>query len=76
MVEPLFDIGDYVERIGPRVPDHMRFGRIVRIIPHNDLPDQPAEYAVDFGFVVATYQQTQLRRAQEPPANAASAHQL
>jgi hypothetical protein len=66
---PLFDVGDYVERLGPTVPEHMRFGRIVRIIPHNDLPEYLTEYAVDFGFVVANYHQSQLRLAEEPPPN-------
>ena len=64
---PTFNIGDYVERVGATVPDNMRLGRIVRVILHKDMPEHLTEYAVDFGFVVATCSQAELRPAEEPP---------
>ncbi len=66
---PLFKIGDYVERVGTHVPQHMKFGRIVRVIPHSDLPQHLTEYAVDFRFVVATYYHVQLKPAVGPRTN-------
>jgi hypothetical protein len=58
-----FKVGDYVERVGPLVPIYMKSGRIVRVIPHPDLPEQMTEYEIDFQFVVATFYQSQLRLA-------------
>ena len=65
----MFNIGDYVERIGPTVSDHMRFGRILRVISHKDSPGHLTAYAVDFGFVVATCRQDQLRAVNETESN-------
>ena len=64
--QPLFNIGDYVERFGTMVPEDMRFGHIVRVIPHNDTPEQMTEYEVRFKYVVATFPESQLRSADEP----------
>jgi hypothetical protein len=64
---PLFKVGDYVERVGTLVPTYMKHGRIVRVIPHPDLPDHLNEYEVDFQFAVATFYQSQLRLAEHPP---------
>jgi hypothetical protein len=72
---PLFDIGDYVERVGP-VPDHMRFGRIVRVVTHKESPEHLTEYVIDFGFVLATYNEAQLRLAEEPPLYTTKAHRI
>ena len=68
---PLFKVGDYVERIGTLVPEYMKFGRIVRVIPQNDLPEHLNEYEVDFKLVVATFCQKQLRFAVAPPMDEA-----
>ena len=64
---PLFDIGDYVERVGATAPDRPRLGRIVWVVPHKGTPEHLIEYAVDFGFAVHMYYQTELRLAEEPP---------
>ncbi len=45
---------------GTLVPEYMKFGRIVRVIPHPDLPEHLTEYEVDFKFVVTTFYQSQL----------------
>jgi hypothetical protein len=66
---PLFKVGDYVERVGTLVPPYMKFGRIVRVIPHEDLPEHLTEYEVDFKFVIATFYQSQLRLAKAPPTD-------
>ncbi len=58
-----FKVGDYVERVGTLVPNYMKSGRIIRIIPHPDLPDDLTEYEVDFKFVNATFYERQLRLA-------------
>jgi hypothetical protein len=65
---PLFKVGDYVERVGTLVPQYMKFGRIVSVIPHPDLPEHLTEYEVDFKFVVATFYQSQLRLSGPPPS--------
>ena len=65
-----FKVGDYVEYIGSLVfPAEMRFGHIVRVIPHSDLPEHLTEYAVRFPFIVATFYQVQLRLAVPPPSD-------
>jgi len=64
---PLFKIGDHVERVGPLVPQYMKFGQIVGVILHADLPEYLTEYEVDFesrrelARHIATFYQTQLR---------------
>jgi hypothetical protein len=70
---PLFQVGDHVERVGPLVPQYMRFGHIVRVIPHQDLPEYLTEYEVDFESLcephhVGTYYQTQLRLVLDDPS--------
>jgi len=56
-----FKVGDRVERVGTHVPEHMKTGRIVRVIPHPQLSEDFTEYEVDFGNRVASFYQTQLR---------------
>ncbi len=67
----VFNIGDYVERVGA-VPEDRRFGRIVRIT-HHDSHEELTEYGVDFGFVVASCYAAQLRLAEEPPLHQTAA---
>jgi len=70
----LFKVGDRVERVGPLVSEYMKFGRIVRVISHPDLPDDLTEYEVDFESPgelthwVATFYQTQLRLVVDDPS--------
>src|SRR5262249_16058783 len=70
----LFKVGDHVERVGPLVPGYMKFGHIVRIISHPDLPDYLTEYEVvfesqlDLTHRVATLYQTQLRLIVDDPS--------
>jgi hypothetical protein len=62
-----FKVGDHVERIGVLVPDYMRSGVIMQVIPNPDLPDWFTEYEVNFGNqVIAIFYQTQLRLAESP----------
>ena len=56
-----FKVGDRVERVGTLVPEHMRTGRVVQVIPHPQLSEDFTEYEVDFGNRVASFYQTQLR---------------
>jgi hypothetical protein len=72
----LFNIGDYVERVGSSVPDQMRFGRIVRVVTHKESPEYLTEYVIDFGFVLATYNEAQLRLAEEPPLQTTATHRI
>jgi hypothetical protein len=64
---PHFKTGDHVERVGPLVPEYMKFGQIIRIIPHPDLPEHLTEYDVDFKspgastHSVGTFYEAQLR---------------
>jgi hypothetical protein len=60
-----FKVGDYVERVGTLVPIYMKAGRVVRVIPHPDLPEGFTEYEIDFKFVVATFYESQLKLAQD-----------
>jgi hypothetical protein len=60
----LFNVGDYVERVGTLVPEYMKSGRVVRVVPHPDLPKGFTEYEIDFKFVVATFYESQLRLAE------------
>jgi hypothetical protein len=50
-----------VERVGASVPEHRRLGRIVWVVPHKGTPEHLTEYAVDFGFGMAIYYQTELQ---------------
>jgi hypothetical protein len=59
---PKFRVGDGVERIGALVPDYMRSGDIVRVIPNEDGLELFTEYEVNFNNqLVATFYETQLR---------------
>jgi hypothetical protein len=71
---PLFDIGDYVERVGATIPEHARLGRIVWVVPHKGTPEHLTEYAVDFGFLVAIYYHEELRLAEEPSVQTTAPH--
>jgi hypothetical protein len=58
---PKFKVGDHVERIGALVPEYMRSGVIVRVIPNKGL-DWFAEYEINFSeMLIATFYETQLR---------------
>ena len=56
-----FKVGDRVERVGTHVPEHMKTGRVVRVIPHPQLSEDFTEYEIDFRVRVASFYQTQLR---------------
>ena len=56
-----FKVGDRVERVGTHVPEHMKTGRVVRVIPHPQLSEDFTEYEIDFGVRVASFYQKQLR---------------
>jgi hypothetical protein len=45
---PRFQVGDQVERVGTLIPPYMKSGRVMRVIPHPDLPEQFTEYEIDF----------------------------
>jgi hypothetical protein len=61
---PRFKVGDHVERIGSLVPEWMRSGVILRVIPNNQGLDLFNEYEVNFGDqVIAIFYETQLRLA-------------
>jgi hypothetical protein len=62
-----FEVGVYVERVGALVPSYMKSGRVVRVIPHPDLPEGFTEYEIDFKFVVATFYENQLKLAEYSP---------
>jgi hypothetical protein len=66
---PRFKVGDYVERFGPLAPEYTTVGRIVRVIPHADLPAYLTEYDVDFGFTILTFYESQLRLRESPAVN-------
>jgi hypothetical protein len=58
-----FKVGDRVERVGLLVPEYMKIGRVVRVIPHPQLPEHFTEYEINFGTRVASFYETQLRSA-------------
>ena len=61
---PKFAVGDYVERIGSLVPEYMRNGVVIRLIPNDQGLDLFNEYEVNFGNqVIAIFYETQLRMA-------------
>jgi|GEM_PF-2118525 hypothetical protein len=61
---PKFAVGDYVERIGSLVPEYMRNGVVIRLIPNDQGLDLFNEYEVNFGNqVIAIFYETQLRLA-------------
>ena len=68
-----FMVGDRVERVGALVPDYMKTGRIVRVIPHPQLSHAFTEYEVDFGSRVASFYETQLRLASVGKSSSANA---
>jgi hypothetical protein len=62
---PRFKVGDRVERIGSLIPEYMRSGVVIRVIP-NEHADWFSEYEVNFGNQqIATFYETQLRPANE-----------
>jgi len=62
---PNFKIGDRVERIGPLVPEYMRNGTVVRVIPNAYGLELFTEYEVDFGDRIVKFYQTELRLVEE-----------
>jgi hypothetical protein len=60
---PKFKVGDEVERIGSLVPEYMRSGIIIRVIPPKQgMPDIFSQYEVNFSEkIVAIFYETQLR---------------
>ena len=57
-----FAIGDQVERVGVLVPEYMRYGTIIRVIPNNVGDDVFYEYEVDFGNrMLGAFYEPQLR---------------
>ena len=58
---PKFKVGDRVERIGSLVPQYMRIGVIIRVIPDKSGQDLFNQYDVSFGDTIATFYETQLR---------------
>jgi hypothetical protein len=61
-IMPKFKVGDRVERIGSLVPEYMRSGVVVRVIPNEQGQDWFTEYEVDFdNQIVAIFYETQLR---------------
>ena len=61
-----FQVGDHVEHVGSLVPEHLRFGRIIRVISHPDLPEHLVEYQVGFKYTVLTFYERQLRLVEAP----------
>jgi len=59
---PKFAVGDHVERVGVLVPEYMRYGTIIRVIPNNVGDDVFYEYEVDFGNrMLGAFYEPQLR---------------
>lgn len=59
---PKFKVGDHVERIGTLVPEYMKNGLILTVIPNQDGQDWFTQYEVNFGDQqIATFYETQLR---------------
>jgi hypothetical protein len=64
---PRFKVGDYVERVGVFTPTYMKFGRVVRVIPHAGQADYFTEYEVGFDLgLTGIFRQTELRLAEDP----------
>jgi len=70
----LFKVGDHVERVGVLVPVYMKYGRIVRVIPESDLPENLTKYEVDFESRresapnLATFYEIELRLVVDDPS--------
>jgi hypothetical protein len=61
---PRFQVGDKVERAGSLVPQYMKKGTVVAVIPNMSGQDHFTQYEVDFGKgIVVTFYETQLRPA-------------
>ena len=67
---PLFKVGDNVERIGVLAPEHMKSGRILRVIPHSGISELINEYVVAFEFGTVKLYGTQLRLMPEDRTDA------
>ena len=69
-----FQFGDRVNRIGALVPQYMRNGVVVRVIPDTEGEDLFNEYEVDFGNqLILTLYETQLQLASTDPNEFAKA---
>jgi hypothetical protein len=60
---PKFKVGEWVEVKSILVSVYMREGRIIRAIPHPELPEGLDEYEVQFGMNTALLYETQLKAA-------------
>jgi hypothetical protein len=60
---PKFKLGDWVEVKSILVSAYMREGKIIRVIPHPELPEGLNEYEVQFGMNTALLYETQLTPA-------------
>ena len=66
---PRFKVGDYVQRVGVFTPTYMKFGRVVRVMPHAGQPDYFTEYEIGFELgLTGIFRQTELCLAAEDPA--------
>lgn len=58
---PRFKVGDHVERVGTLVPDYMKNGVVIRVMPNQEM-DWFSQYEVEFGYQqIAIFYETQLR---------------
>ena len=56
-----FKVGDRVVWVGALVSDSMREGRVIRVIPHPELPQGLDEYEVRFKFDTAIFYEIELQ---------------
>jgi hypothetical protein len=60
-------VGDHLKPIGVLVPEYMREGTIIRVIPNDHGQDLFNEYEVNFGNqLIAIFYETQLRLVASP----------
>jgi len=63
-----FKVGGVVERAGILIPDYMKRGTIIRVIPNKDGIESFTEYDVNFDDkVIAGFYQIQLRLVKFAP---------
>jgi hypothetical protein len=64
---PQFKVGDRVERAGTLVPQYMKSGTILSVIPSKSGLEWFTEYEVNFGNqIIAIFYETQLRLIAAP----------
>ena len=65
---PKFKVGDHVERVGSLIPQYMKSGVVIRVIPDTSGTDWLTEYEIDFGNnQTAMFYETQLRLVKTAP---------